>query len=51
MKYMPGDIIILHVCTKTYDLMINDSGDMVLDGWIDGHRWTEKVTYRGGCPT
>ena len=31
MKKMPGDIIILHMCTKNYDQMINGSWDMVCD--------------------
>ena len=33
---MPGDIIILHVCTKTYDQMMYSSGDTVRDGQTDG---------------
>ena len=49
MKKEPGDIIILHKCTKNYDQMIYGSWDMVRDGRMDGR--TEKVTYRGGCPT
>ena len=28
---MPGDIIILHKCTKNYDQMMYDSSDMVYD--------------------
>ena len=45
----PGDIIILHMCTKNYDQMMYSSWDMVRNRQKDG--WTEKVTYRGGCPT
>ena len=45
----PGDILILHICAKNYDQMIYISWDMVRDRRTD--RWTEKVTYRGGCPT
>ena len=33
MKKMPGDIIILHMCTKNYDHMMYGSWDMVRDGW------------------
>ena len=32
MKKMPGDIIILHMCTKNYDQMIYSSLDIVHDG-------------------
>ena len=49
MKETPRDIIILHMCTKNYDQMINGSWDMVCDRWMDG--WMEKVTCRRGCPT
>ena len=45
MKKNPGDIIILHMCTKNYDQMMYSSWDMACDGQI------EKVTYTGGCPT
>ena len=46
----PGDVIILHMYAKNYDLMIYGSWDMVHDRWwMD--RQTEKVTYRGGYPT
>ena len=52
-KKMPGDIILLHICTKNYDQMMYGSWDVVhdrqTDRWTDGR--TEKVTYRGGCPT
>ena len=44
-KKMPGNIIILHIRTKNYDHLMYDSWDMIYDGQ------TEKVTYRGGCPT
>ena len=44
MKTLPGDIIILHMCTKNYDPIMYDSWDMMRDGR------TEKITYRGGCP-
>ena len=52
MKKTPGDIIILHMCTKNYDHMMYSSGDMVRDGWMDRRTdgrtdgRTEKVTYR-----
>ena len=46
---MPGDIIILHTCTKDYDQMMYGSWGMVRDRQMDGRM--EKVTYRGGCPT
>ena len=53
MKKKPGDIFILHICTKNYDQMMYSSWNIVRDRWTD--RWmdgqTEKVTYRGGCPT
>ena len=45
----PRDIIILHMCTKNYDQMMYGSCNIVCDGRTE--RWTEKVTYRGGCPT
>ena len=47
-KKKPGDIIILHICTKYYDQMMYSSWYMVYHRWTD--RWREKVTYRGGCP-
>ena len=48
MKKLPGDTIILHMCTKNYDQMMYSSSDMLCDRQMDGQ--TEKVTYRGGCP-
>ena len=33
---MPGDIIILYMCTKNYDHMMYGSWDLVHDGWMDG---------------
>ena len=48
-KKTPGDIIILHKCTKNYDQMMYHSWDMLCDRQTDGQ--TEKVTYRGGCLT
>ena len=48
-KKKPGDITILYKCTKNYDQMIYSSWDMVRNKQTD--RRTEKVTYRGGCPT
>ena len=45
MKKTSGDIFILHMCSKNYDQMMYDSCDMARNGR------TEKVTYRGGCPT
>ena len=52
-KKTPGDIIILHVCTRNYDQMMYGSWGMVQDRRTDRQTdgWTEKVTYRGGCPT
>ena len=35
---MPGNIIILHMCTKNYDDMMHGSWDMVHDGQTG--RWT-----------
>ena len=35
MKKMPEDIIILHMCTKNYDPMMNGSRDMVRDRQTD----------------
>ena len=53
MKKTPGDIIILHVCTRNYDQMMYGSRGMVQDRRTDRQTdgWTEIVTYRGGCPT
>ena len=45
----PGDIIILHICTNNYDHVMYSSWDMVRKGQMDSR--TEKVAYRGGCPT
>ena len=41
---MSGEIMMLHMCTKTYDQMMYSFWDMLHEGWT-------KVTYRGGCPT
>ena len=50
MKKMAEDIIILHMCTKNYDHMINSSSDMVCGRRTNG--WTDRrMAYRGGCPT
>ena len=55
-KKTPGDIIILHMCTKNNDRMMYGSWNMVrdrrTDGWTDGQadQW-KKVTYRDGYPT
>ena len=38
MKKAPGDIIILHMCTKNYDHMMNGSLDMVCDRRMDGRK-------------
>ena len=48
MKKKPGDIIILHMCTKNYDEMKYDSWDMVRDGRTDGRtdgrkKWQVEV--------
>ena len=54
---IPGDITILHMCTKNCDQMIYSSWDMVCNRQTDGQtdRQTDsgmqKVTYRGGCPS
>ena len=49
-KKMPGDIIILHMCTKNYDHMIHGSWDMAFGRWMD--RWADgKSDIRGECPT
>ena len=45
MKIKTSEDIILHMCSKNYDQMMYDSCDMAQNGR------TEKVTYRGGCPT
>ena len=44
MKKMSREIMMLHMCTKTYDQMMYSFWDMLHEGWT-------KVTYRGGCPT
>ena len=44
-KKMPGNIIILHMRTKNYNHLMHGSWDKIYNGQ------TEKVTYRGGCPT
>ena len=49
MKKTPGDIIILHMHAKNNDHMRYSFWDQMDDGQMD--RLTEKVTYRGGCPT
>ena len=36
MKKNPGDIIILHMCTKKYHYMMYGSWDIVGDRWTDG---------------
>ena len=47
---MPGDIIILHMCTKNYDHMIHGSSDMDFSRWMD--RWADgKSDIRGECHT
>ena len=35
MKKIPGDIIILPMCTKSYDQMMYGSKDMVCDRWMN----------------
>ena len=42
MKKTPGDIIILHTCTKNYDQMMYSSWDMVHNGWMDGQTDRQK---------
>ena len=44
MKKMPGNIIILHTCTKNYGQMMYGSWDMVCNRWSD--RSTEKDIQR-----
>ena len=43
MKKAPGDIIILHMCTKNYDQMMYDSSDIMRDRWMDRQtdRWMD----------
>ena len=41
MNKIPGDIIILHMCTKNYDHMMYGSWDMMCDRWRD--RLTDKL--------
>ena len=48
MKKNPGDIIILHMCTKNYDHIMYSSWDMFHDRWTDG--WMEKVNIETGAP-
>ena len=48
-KKTPGDIIILHMCTKNNYHIMHSSWNMLGDRWRD--RQTEKVTYRGEFPT
>ena len=40
MKKKPGDIIILHMCTKKYDQMMFGFWDMVQEEQTD--RWTDE---------
>ena len=48
MKKTPGDIIILHTCTKNYDQMMYGSWDMVHDRQTDRRKkWHIEV----GAPT
>ena len=44
MKKTPGDINILHMCTKNYDEMMYSSRDMVRDGRTD--RQMDRPTDR-----
>ena len=55
MKKMPGDIIIVYMCTKNYDQMMYGSWDIVCNRWMDRLMagWMDEqieVTCRGGCP-
>ena len=44
MKKNPGDIIILHMCTKNYDQMMYSSWDMVHNRQMDGQKkWHIEV--------
>ena len=45
-KKMPGDIIILHVCTKNYDHMMYESWDKVHEEWMDWKTDEWKHTSR-----
>ena len=47
-KKSPEDIIILHMCTKHYDLMMYSSSDVVCKGWTDG--WKTWYTDPGAPP-
>ena len=42
MKKTPGDIIILHKCTKNHDHMLYCSWDMVHGRWMDGRMDGQK---------
>ena len=48
MKKTPGNIIILHKFTKSYD---KDEVQFLRYAVRQTDRRTEKITYRGGCPT
>ena len=54
MKKIPGDIIILNMCTKNYDHMMYDSWDMERDGQTNKEGETEgqeKWHIEVGVPT
>ena len=43
-KKTPGDVIILHMCTKNYDQVMYGSWEMVCKGWADGQKkWHIEV--------
>ena len=46
MKKAPGDIIILHMCIKSYDQMMYSSWEMVRDGRTDEKSDVEKNIKR-----
>ena len=52
-KKTPGDIIVLHMCTKKYDHMMYVSWDMVRDRQTEGKKWHIEVgappNNKGSC--
>ena len=48
MKKTPGDITILHICTKNYNQMMYSSWDMVRDRRMDG--WKKSHIEVGAPP-
>ena len=46
MKRTPGDIIILHMCTKNYDQIMYGSCDIVSDRQMDGRTDRQKDRWK-----